>query len=221
LNEWWLLVTDDEFSIPVTDGQREALLETRPSAWEYLLFAGVLLRGRDALEPKYLDNDMNITHGQVVPIAAADAMPRLSGLISELSTITERVTTTVFEPAAQEAAFGAPGEPGDPVRIEHFASHIVRSYEDMLNWAARARQVQAEAPFTRAFQLVASMADQPISEICEFVDSVVGEIEELPGYLAQPEPEPRKITLSLVLTADQAILDEFSAELKRIESAVG
>jgi hypothetical protein len=29
------------------------------------------------------------------------------------------------------------------------------------------------------------------------------------------------ITISLVLTADQAVLDEFSAELKRIEAAVG
>jgi hypothetical protein len=36
----------------------------------------------------------------------------------------------------QEEAFGAPGSPGEQVPIEHFATRIVKTYEEILDWAA-------------------------------------------------------------------------------------
>lgn len=35
-----------------------------------------------------------------------------------------------FKAEGQERAFGAPGEPGDPDRIENLARHLIRSYEE-------------------------------------------------------------------------------------------
>ena len=38
--------------VPCNPAEEQRLLQERPPAWEFLLFAGALIRGRNDLEPK-------------------------------------------------------------------------------------------------------------------------------------------------------------------------
>lgn len=58
-----------------------------------------------------------------------------------------------FDQSAQLAAFGAPGEPGDPSAIEHLAERTIIAYETMMDWAAELRAIEPPPPFERMYEL--------------------------------------------------------------------
>ena len=102
---------------PRTLAEQEDLLLRRSPGWEYLLFAGVLQQGRNALETKWRDHELRLPSRTRERLDADEAVSYLSAAFGRLGSIVEPLTR-VFE--GQQAAFGEPGEPGDPVLIEHF-----------------------------------------------------------------------------------------------------
>jgi hypothetical protein len=127
-----------DIGVPRTDEQAGQLLTQRPAAWEYLFFAGVLVQGRDALEPKWRDHQLRYARSagsalsdDDIPYFVQSAFRELAGLTNNIERILDREAT--------ERAFGPPGASGDPVQIEHLGRRLLDVYEGLLDWSARIR----------------------------------------------------------------------------------
>lgn len=201
--------------VPRTPEEKLALLSCRPRGWEYLLFAAVLLDGKEGLEMKWRDHEVPpYVSPQVFP-TVSEATDFVSGEFQRLTGLLEAMMR-VFPPEVQEEAFGALGDPGDPVRIEHFATRIVQAYGEILDWAATLRAVEVPDVLRPALELAPSMADQPLSEFREFVNVVVREGDGVPAFVAGYEDGdgPLRIDLTLTISLDQTIMGEFHRRLK-------
>ena len=203
--------------VPRTPEEQAALLLSRPSSWEHLLFASILRRRKEALEPKYRDHELRFVRpvdGLVLDDSAAAeflaAAFRQSGaLLANLDRL--------FDSKAQELAFGAPGEPGDPARIEHLALRVTDIYEGLLDWAARLRGTTVPSRFERALELSSSFVDGPIRQFREFVDRSVAEVDRVPALLREKGARPITIEISLALSIDDWVRNELQRELKRLQ----
>jgi hypothetical protein len=216
----------DALGVPITEIDRVprsaeeeiALLRVKPDGWEYLLFAAVLLRELEALEPKYRDHEIRYVIPSGPPMGYGETMSFLRAAIRNAPRLTDNVNR-VLDPAAQERAFGAPGEPGDAERIEHLARRLIDTYGSLMDWALDVRRADLHSGFERAGEIAASLVDRSIAEFRGFVDNTVSTIDEVPARLRaaedDPESEPISLKLGLVLTVDDALVEEFDAELRR------
>jgi hypothetical protein len=209
-------------AVPRTDQERDELIRTKPPVWEHLLFASVLLRGKNDLEPKWYDHDSRLPRGPRRRLDADAAFDHLSGEVPRVLRFIEPMMR-LFGPDVQERIFGAPGEPGEPLRIEHFAQRIITTYEGLLDWAASLRSMDVPEVFKGAYETAARMADQPVSEIRAFIDRVVEEMDRVPQRLAEANDEDKPITIAmnLDLAGDEELVDEFNRQLEDIEQSLG
>jgi len=200
--------------VPRTADEEAMLLRSRPPAWEYLLFAGVLRRQMQDVEPRWRDHEI----GYVVPsgqsLSDAEAVEMLSAVFGRAGALTSNVAR-ILAPQATEAAFGAPGQPGDPERIEHLTRRLVDVYAGLLDWAADLRGALVSDRYRRSFEIASHVVDMPLRQIRAFVEATVTEIDGIPAWRRKPDREPRQIELTLVLTVDEALISELNAEIAR------
>jgi hypothetical protein len=207
--------------VPRSPEEEAELLRDRPGGWEYLLFASVLRRQMDALEPKYSDHELRYARPWDGPVLeAGDAIGFLRKAFNEASMLIENFNR-LFDPAAHERAFGASGKPGDPVRITHLAERIIDVYEAMIEWAARLRGAAVEEDFRHAVDLASQFVDLAIQAFRDFVARLVAEVDRLPTLLREETPAPITITLTLVLEIDDDVQAQFYKELRRLEERFG
>lgn len=201
---------------PRTPEEQEDLLQRRPPAWEYLLFAGVLQQGRNALETKWRDQELRLPSRTRQSVEADEVPTFVSNALGRLSSIVEPMIR-VFD--GQQAAFGAPGEAGDAVRIEHFANWLINAYEDMLDWGAEFRATDTTEEMTRTIELTARTVDHPLGQVRDFIDEVVAETERIPEYLAKSEDErerePLVMKAMLTVSLDTDVTDNAILEMRR------
>jgi hypothetical protein len=204
---------------PRTPEEMVELLGRRPPGWEYLMHAGTLLLGRDALEEKYRDHSIRYARRTGVRIPEADCSAHLDHAFQDATALAESMMR-VLDKQALERAFGRPGEPGDPDLIQHLGQRLMEIYGDFMNWAAELRGASVPARFRRAFDLAARFVDGPIEQFREFVDRDVEEMDALSHYLAQPEPsEPKRVELRLTLTIDDDVVEDFNREMRRLRGS--
>lgn len=204
--------------VPCTAEENRRLLAQRPSPWEHLLYAGVLLQRRDALEHKWRDHEIRYARRQDGYLNRKEAIAVLRGATNEGSAIVSGITR-VLDPRAQEAAFGAPGEPGDPDRIEHLASSLMAIYEELLDRAARLRGRSVPGELRHVFELAAQLVDKSILGIRAFVDKLVAEMDTVSERLSKGEKV--QIDLTLMLEVDEHVSSELSREMDRIVEQLG
>jgi hypothetical protein len=120
--------------------------------------------------------------------------------------------------AAQEDAFGKPGEPGDAALIQHFAGWIIEVYRRLLDWAGTVRSAGVPEDFELAVELSSQVADLPLERIRSFIDETVTAVDQLPTKLATPENEgqPIELRLTLTLEADNELMGAAVDELRRV-----
>jgi hypothetical protein len=120
---------------------------------------------------------------------------------------------------AQQSAFGPPGEPGDAVRIEHFANWLMNAYEDMLDWGAELRATDTPDEMSRTIELAAQAIDRPLSQVRRFIDEVITAADGIPAHLTKPQADqqaaPLVIEASVTISLDSALMDETIRELRR------
>jgi hypothetical protein len=199
---------------PRTAEEQRQLLITRQPGWEYLLFAGMLAQGVPRLELKERDHELQIFRGPPQHLDLKEATHYLSRAFGDLAAVWQPMDR-LFQPSTQEQAFGAPEEPGDPARIEHFAQWIVDMYEQTLDWGLTMRSLDVPDALKKSVELAAQAADQPATDIKRFIDHAIEETDRIPAAIAAPDPTPVKIELALVLTVDDQLMTEFIRELKR------
>jgi hypothetical protein len=205
--------------VPRTTDDEAILLRVRPDGWEYLLFASVLRRRMDALEPKYRDHELRFARpAQGSRLTEHDAMAFLTAAFGEAGVLVGNVNR-VLDKAAQERAFGPLGEPGDAAQIEHLAERLIDVYESLIDWAARLRGTRADDEFERAIELASRFVDLPIQQFREFVERVVTEMDRLPALLRADEPV--RLTLTLEVSIEEGVEEELHDELERLEGTYG
>jgi hypothetical protein len=199
--------------VPRSHEQMERLLADRPPGWEYLLFGFYLLNGRASLEDKYRDHEVG--HAVRGPhLTAGDTAPFLSESFGQARSITSQLEP-LLSSAAQKAAFGKPGEAGEPARIEHMARRLMGLYEECLDWATRLRgTTTSEEEFSHALQLASRFMDAPIEEFRSLVDRAVANLDRIPGAVANDEPFA--LSLEVTLTIPDGLVAEFSEEMDRL-----
>jgi hypothetical protein len=201
--------------VPRDAEEQRRLISQRPMAWEYLLFAGVLLQGKLALELKWQDYKTGYARRRGSYIDDGETVSFLRGMWVDAEAIMGPIMPMLSD-VNQLQAFGAPGKPGNPVLIEHLARRIVTSYEELLDWAEDIRSRVFPERFRQAFALAALVVERPAQDVRNFIDRAVEDLGRLPDLLAQPDHAPIEIELNLTVTIDDAAMEAFSAELERI-----
>ncbi|MFJ9522782.1 hypothetical protein ACIRPK_31610 [Kitasatospora sp. NPDC101801] len=205
--------------VPRDAAEQRALISQAPPAWEYLLFASALQQGKRRLEPKWRDFRTGYGRRGGVYHDEASASRRLTGALGDMEGIVGRMML-VFPADIQEEAFGPPGIPGNSDLIIHLAERISSAYEEMLDWASEIRGEVYPDALRGAADLAALMAAQPASDIRTFIERVVAEISRVPELLALPDPHI-KISLTLEVTADDAVVRAFSKEMRKARRKLG
>lgn len=163
------------------------LLAERPSGWEWILHAGVLRQEIDAREDKYRDHLLGYSPRSGKFITDQEALDALSRNISNYGWLSE-LFGRVLDLRAQDAAFGVPGEPGDPDRIIHLARRMASVYEDFIDLAAELRSMGASSEAVRrVLEIQARWADQPLEAVRSFVDDLVREMDTVHQRLLRGE----------------------------------
>jgi hypothetical protein len=207
--------------VPLTEEDQRTLLRARPNGWEYLLFVGALRQGIDALGRKWHDHELHLPRGERRDVDDEDVPAFLGRELGWLSRLVE-TSMRMFDPDAQQAAFGAPGEPGDPVRILHFAERIVSMCEELLDWAASIHCVVVSDAFEDVVDILPRMVDQPVREIRDFVNQLYETMSNLSELIATAGEEGNvTIEQSLVLTVDESLVDELTSALRRASEQRG
>jgi hypothetical protein len=124
----------------------------------------------------------------------------------------------LFDHTAQERAFGAPGELGDPTEIDLLASRMIDVYEGLIDWAARVRATRVDEHFDHVVELSSRYVDQAIQQFRDFVRNVVTETDRIPAALSADPPEPIELTLTITLSIEDGLGERLDAELLRLEA---
>ena len=198
--------------VPRTKEELRRLIEERPPAWEYFLYAATLFEKQRDLDPKYHDHEVRFAARTGRVVRGEEAFRYLSDRFSEVQLLTSRVNS-LLSPAAQERAFGLPGVPGDVDRIVHLASRLVSTYEDLLDWAAELRGTSVPAVFREVFDLGAQTVDRPIEEMRQFFSEFIRTTDALRARMSKEETVV--VNLSLILTHDEALSKRLDKAMKR------
>ena len=199
--------------VPRSRESLDALLRERPRAWEYLYFAGLLKSEVEGFEPKYLDSQARFAPQSAGRVDAAEIPSYLDHALDALKAVVGKLDTLVA-PDVLQAAFGPPGQEGDPVRIRHLAQRWGTVYEELLDWAAAVRGVGAPSEYRHLLETVARFVDRPIERFRAFVDDLVRELDSIPDRVALGAPVT--ISLTLTLDFDDEVMAAYNLELAKL-----
>ncbi len=210
--------SDGRLTIPSTPDEQARVVDDRPPHWEYLLFAGFLVQGRRELESKWDDHELRLPRG---PKQDFDRMSALGYLTREMGWVRTQleVLGRILSPETSEAAFGEPGEPGDPEKIAGLARRVLSMYEALMDWAAGLRNISVPEDFRELREATACFVDQAIKEMRRFVDDAAEMTARLPELVAQAiDDEPVQVVMRLTLTIDPAVEQRYMTALRRLEA---
>lgn len=207
--------THSRIKTPTTPDEFTTILREEPDGWEYLLYAGKLLVGMRDLEDEYRDHLIGYAPLTGEPLSAWASIERLQAAFPDALALVDPMHR-LFAAETVQNAMGRLGEPGDADAIEHLANRTIAMYRSWMDWGKALRAARVPAEFQRAFHLAADFMRQPVEEMRMYVRKVVEFADSLERLLN--EDEPVKVTLELVVSLDEAVEEEFSLELRRLET---
>jgi hypothetical protein len=199
--------------IPGTPEQRQQLLSERPIAWEYILWASIMWEGKERLEGKWYDHELRLPRPSLSILNADNIREFPNEVLDYLRDFMRRLNL-LFAADSQEWALGKSGEPGDPVKIDHYARRIVSLYEELIDWAAQLRGIKARPEYARLVEIAAQFADLPLHLMRSFFDDFVQEISALPARIEAGEHVDFRLTLKLDL--DSSVTNALLQEYERV-----
>ncbi|MFS8098334.1 TIR domain-containing protein [Lentzea alba] len=199
---------------PITPQSVAALVREKPRGWEYLLYVTVVSQGLRELESKYWEHFLRYAprNGSVEHGSGITLIRDRNVLLSEIIKV---AVETLFTVETQEAAFGAPGTPGDPDRIVHLGELFVRTFDEILEWA---RGIHGTSYAHESARLVARLqarfADQQLQAMHGLAENLRAVADTLVERLTAGEQID--MTVPLVFEVDPALEQEFKAELEKL-----
>ncbi|SDC79224.1 toll/interleukin-1 receptor domain-containing protein [Actinokineospora iranica] len=200
---------------PRSRAEIERLVATRHACWEYLLFGGEVLVGRQDMHAKLMDHEMGFATPGDRAYSAEEAEDRLRELMGEPLAILENLMR-VFDERVQVLIFGRLGEAGDADKIRHAAGRFVRVFDELVDWALRTRGIRAPDEFGDVFQKAAAIADRPIAQINSFVDAFVSRIDRIPELVESGRSDRVEVAVPLEIAPDPVAIAELEAEINRV-----
>ena len=204
--------------VPRTEAERQQVLLVRPPAWEFIYFAGQLLHERNSVEAKYRDHEMHYALTTEEVVRRADIAGYISRKTSDASRLASRISMLLNDRTAQERAFGAPGQAGDPDRLAHLAKRWNSVYEEFMDWAASLRGVSAPHEYHHLLELLARFADGPVEQYRMFVDEFVAKVDAVPATMATGNEV--RLEMSLVVFIPDEVKATYQAEFGRLENQI-
>lgn len=180
----------------------QELFNTRPPAWEFLIYASVLKQRRDALETQR--RDYEIAYGAATGETVRDPAELRELAVRTLHEVEQTAETfnKLLAPEAFSAAFGEPGTPGDAERILHLGQRFMDQYERFLQIAARVRGVAAPSAYAAVVEACAKLVDSPLAGLEDFFADYISLVRGLPERLVAGENV--HVTLLVRLHMDNA-----------------
>jgi hypothetical protein len=186
-------------TIPTTTEELARLVDERRDWWEYLLYAGILVKGKRELDTKWDDHELQLPRG---PRREFDLASANDFLRREIGWIQKHIVLDrIISPSIYEQAFGAPGQSGDPTKIEGMARRLITMYEAWLDWAAGLRNTSVPPVYEEVLETTACLIDGPSLSVREFIDHVAHQTARLPE-LADDGTDEHPITLTFELKLD-------------------
>lgn len=203
--------------IPSTREEQARVVAERPEFWEYLLFAGVLAQGKSELETKWDDHELRLPGGPRREFDLASANDFLS---REIGWIQKRIVLDrILSPSIHRQAFGAPGQLGDPAKIESMARRLLSMYESWLDWAAGLRNTSVPPAYEEVLETTACLIDGPVSSVREFIDHVAHQTSRLPELAANgTDQHPITLTFELNLAVEDEVVERNSRAWEKLRS---
>ncbi|WIB27872.1 TIR domain-containing protein [Curtobacterium sp. MCSS17_015] len=199
--------------VPRSPAEAAILLGERPRAWEYIAFSYWLSAGLEQRRSAYNDHVMRFALGG--EFISTDALPNyVNSEMARILSITETFESLLLGPA-QDAAMGAPGEPGDADLIEHLAGRMLLIFDELLAWAYRLRSASTPTDEGRAvLRAAAEYAAQPVEAVREFIIDLQNRMDVLTETLDRGETVSMQLTIAFDITEEvssrhQAALDRF------------
>lgn len=179
--------------------------------WEYLCLASLLRDRMLNLRSKKLDLELGISLGRSIKL---DSDVEVFNWISEKMRDASSLIGTINPLFSKGvlAAVGAPGEPGDIERIEHFAARVSELQSLLLDWSLEFFRVDAPEHFTLALDLSRKMASEAIEQIETYALTLYERID----FALKNHKPGDVLELTLTLTAPSG--DQLSNELARIRA---
>jgi hypothetical protein len=199
---------------PITPQSVAALVREKPRGWEYLLYVTVVSQGLEELESKYREHFLRYAprNGTVEHGNGINLIRERNVLLGEIIKV---AVETVFTEATQEAAFGAPGVPGDPGRIVHLGELFVRTFDEILEWAREIHATSYAKDKTRtAARIHAQFADQQLRAMHAVAQDLRGVADTLVERLTAGEQI--NMTVPLVFEVDPELERQFKIALDEL-----
>ena len=199
---------------PITKQSVAALVREKPRGWEYLLYVTVVSQGLAELEAKYREHFLRYAprNGSVEHGSGIELIRSRNVLLSEIIKV---AVESVFTADTQEAAFGAPGQAGDPTMIVHLGELFVRTFDEILEWARGIHATSYALEAARyAARIQARFADQQL----QAMHAVAQDLRRVADTLVErlTAGEQINMTVPLVFEVDPALELEFKAALEQL-----
>lgn len=198
--------------VPINADETRRILAIRPGGWEYLILAGASWQEWQRLAPKLLDHDLGFAAGTGQYVASEDVDSFLRASMDELTHLVSKLDRLVGGDRLVWAT-GDPGAAGDAARIQHLGWRFGTAVEDLLDWAVRIRATVCDTSYRQALELLASLADQPIRGVGDFVNDLVTVAGQISDAASSRATEGPAHSIRLDLALDTATLEAFQAEV--------
>lgn len=207
--------------VPNDVSERRALVFERPDNWEYALYGATLAQELEQHAEAWNDHQI----GYVPHVGAVVRPPNVRLLLDDSRSHMIKLLdnfNNVLTAEAQLAAFGDDDRPGDPVVIGHLATRLIDTYGHLLQWAAELRSARVPNDCTRAVDLLARFADQPLYAIRTFVADYIETLNLLLEDIAVngPPPEQKRLEFVVKLEVPEGLSKAYGKELRRLRRRV-
>lgn len=202
-------------SVPRDNDARMELLVERPPAWEYLLFGGAMLLEVKKDESRWRDYCLGYSLSVGPVVARSDLADEVTERMSRARAIVSNLEKVISQ-GAQQAAFGLPGDAGDPALIEHMAKRLIDIYRQLLSWVEEVRSLRIEGDSGLLQELLAEVVDQPLRETRAFSYDFVESLESALAARIDNPNEPIVINMTIAYELPGDLADRVEQELTRV-----
>ena len=200
--------------VPRNEAEIAEVVAKKRLGWEFYAVAGWLIVNRAKVEPQYLDHEMRYRAASAEFVPDDKALDYIQDALDEVQRHINNMNAAASR-ELQERAYGAPGQPGDPVRIQHLADRWSEYYSGLLEWAARLRSTRTSPTYRPVFDALTRLVDLMIDNYRAFVDEYVHEVnDKMTAAIKNHGTWQANVNVQIAIS-DEA-LEGVSAEIERL-----
>jgi hypothetical protein len=184
----------------------------RPLAWEYLLTIELIKTKLQRSRRRYDEVCAGRVHTRTRMVSGKDFARIVREKMSDLESWTKVLTAWVDVDLPN--AWGAPGEPGEPIEIKQAADRFIAAANELVEWETEIVSLKPPEMFETTMSLLRGLTSRLFEEMERFVQLFSEPFEHgLP-------PSGTVININLVLDFAAGKIDQIGVEMNRISSLI-